>query len=60
MFLISGEVPRVTEYETGFPRGMRFTEEGEWVKDELIKDERFVVCKLKGKNPLLQFILPCL
>lgn len=48
MFLVSGEVPRRTEYETGFPRGVRLNEEGIWVPDEVIKDERFVVCKLKG------------
>lgn len=48
MFLISGEVPRRTEYEIGFPRGVRLNEEGVWVKDELILDERFVMCKLKG------------
>lgn len=48
MFLVSGEVPRKTEYEVGFPRGMRFTNGGEWVPDELIKDERFIVCKLRG------------
>ncbi|KAL1597065.1 hypothetical protein SLS60_008647 [Paraconiothyrium brasiliense] len=50
MFLVSGEVPRKTEYEVGFPRGMRFNSEGEWVPDELIKDERFVVCKLREKG----------
>ncbi|KAF2448847.1 Metallo-hydrolase/oxidoreductase [Karstenula rhodostoma CBS 690.94] len=50
MFLVSGEVPRKTAYEVGFPRGMRFTGEGKWVPDELIRDERFVVCKLKRKG----------
>ncbi|KAK7189838.1 metallo-beta-lactamase superfamily protein [Paraphaeosphaeria sporulosa] len=49
-FLVSGEVPRNTAYEVGFPRGMRFTAEGVWVPDELIRDERFVVCKLRGKG----------
>lgn len=49
MFLVSGEVPRKTEYEIGFLRGVRFTEEGKWVPDELIRDERFVVCKLRGE-----------
>lgn len=48
MFLISGEVPRTTEYEVGFPRGVRLNEDGVWIKDELILDERFVVCNLKG------------
>ena len=48
MFLVSGEVPRRTGYEVGFPRGVRLNGEGEWVPDELIRDERFVVCNLKG------------
>jgi 7,8-dihydropterin-6-yl-methyl-4-(beta-D-ribofuranosyl)aminobenzene 5'-phosphate synthase len=49
-FLISGEIPRVTTYETGLRRGARFVEEkGAWEKDELIMDERFVICNLKGQ-----------
>jgi 7,8-dihydropterin-6-yl-methyl-4-(beta-D-ribofuranosyl)aminobenzene 5'-phosphate synthase len=57
-FLISGEIPRVTEYEMGLRRGARFVKEkGMWEKDELIEDERFVVCKLKGMW-LVSF--PCL
>lgn len=49
MFLISGEIPRVTPYETGLRRGARFvSEKGEWEEDTLILDERFVTCKLKG------------
>lgn len=54
MFLISGEVPRETEYEVGFPRGVRLDENGLWIKDELILDERFVVCNLKGTSSLFQ------
>jgi len=46
-FLISGEIPRVTEYEKGVRAGLRF-EDGAWVTDELILDERFVVCHVKG------------
>jgi 7,8-dihydropterin-6-yl-methyl-4-(beta-D-ribofuranosyl)aminobenzene 5'-phosphate synthase len=57
-FLISGEIPRVTTYETGLRRGARFVEErGGWEKDELILDERFVICKLKG-HYFLPFPLP--
>ncbi|KAK7423708.1 hypothetical protein QQX98_000898 [Neonectria punicea] len=51
MFAVSGEVPRVTEYEKGLRGGIRFnaaTEE--WEKDEMIKDERFLMCNLKGKG----------
>jgi 7,8-dihydropterin-6-yl-methyl-4-(beta-D-ribofuranosyl)aminobenzene 5'-phosphate synthase len=48
-FLISGEIPRQTGYETGIRRGARFRiETGKWEKDELIMDERLLMCKLKG------------
>lgn len=51
MFLISGEIPRVTPYETGLRNAVRFDpEEKEWISDELIADERFLVCNLKGEH----------
>ena len=51
MFLISGEIPRTTAYEQGLPRGIRFhASEGVWKKDNLIMDERFVMCRLKGST----------
>lgn len=51
MFFVSGEIPRVTTYETGFPNGIRLNSAGgDWTKDELILDERFVMCKLKNKG----------
>ncbi|KAL9622629.1 MAG: hypothetical protein Q9160_002939 [Pyrenula sp. 1 TL-2023] len=54
MFLISGEIPRVTPYETGVKRGIRFDEEkGEWESDELILDERLVVCNVKDKGLII-------
>lgn len=49
MFLISGEIPRVTSYEVGLRRGIRFdAAKQEWQEDTMIRDERFVMCKLKG------------
>lgn len=49
MFLISGFIPRVTPYETGIIKGIRFNgATGNWEKDELIQDERLVMCNLKG------------
>ncbi|ORY11971.1 beta-lactamase-like protein [Clohesyomyces aquaticus] len=51
-FLISGEIPRVVEYEHGIKWGVRFVE-GEWVPDELVMDERFVVCHVKDKGLVL-------
>lgn len=51
VFLISGEIPRQTEYEGGIPGGVRYDPaKDEWIKDELIMEERFVMCKLKGKS----------
>ncbi|KIW96535.1 uncharacterized protein Z519_01926 [Cladophialophora bantiana CBS 173.52] len=51
MFLISGEIPRVTPYEKGFQRGIRFNPgTGSWDTDELILDERFLMCNVKGKG----------
>lgn len=50
-FFISGEIPRVTTYETGLPNGIRLNpEDGTWIEDKMIQDERFVMCKLKGKG----------
>lgn len=50
MFLISGEIPRVTSYETGLKNAVRFDpEENDWFSDELIADERFLACNLKGE-----------
>ena len=50
MFLVSGEIPRVTPYEKGLMRGIRFEKaKGTWETDELIKDERFLMCNVKGR-----------
>lgn len=50
-FLISGEIPRATSYEVGMRRGIRFdASKGSWEPDEIMKDERFVMCKLKGEG----------
>lgn len=50
MFLISGEIPRLTPYETGLKGAMRYDlYEKDWFSDESITDERFLMCKLKGR-----------
>ncbi|KAF2424385.1 hypothetical protein EJ08DRAFT_639302 [Tothia fuscella] len=50
-FLVSGEISRVTGYEKGIRRGARFAKEkGAWEMDELILDERFLMCKLKDRG----------
>lgn len=47
MFLFSGEIPRVTSYEKGLKAGVRFNG-SEWEEDLMIKDERLLMCKVKG------------
>ena len=51
MFFISGEIPRVTTYEKGFPGHKRRSEDGKsWEDDPLIMDERFLAAHVKGKG----------
>jgi 7,8-dihydropterin-6-yl-methyl-4-(beta-D-ribofuranosyl)aminobenzene 5'-phosphate synthase len=51
MFFVSGEIPRVTSYEKGFPGHKRLTEDGKsWEDDPLIMDERFLATHVKGKG----------
>ena len=51
MFLISGEIPRLTPYETGLKNAVRYDpEENDWYSDELIADERFLACNVKGEH----------
>lgn len=50
-FYISGEIPRVTAFETGLPGQHRRTVDGSgWEPDPLIMDERFVAVAVKGKG----------
>ena len=51
MFQISGEIPRVTSYEKGFPGHKRMSEDGKsWEDDPLIMDERFLAVHVRGKG----------
>lgn len=53
-FLVSGEIPRVTAYETGFPGHVRRASEGQgWEPDPLLLDERFVSVHVKGKGQMI-------
>jgi 7,8-dihydropterin-6-yl-methyl-4-(beta-D-ribofuranosyl)aminobenzene 5'-phosphate synthase len=47
---ISGEIPRVTSFETGMPGQFRQTDEGKWEPDPLLIDERFLAVAIKGKG----------
>jgi 7,8-dihydropterin-6-yl-methyl-4-(beta-D-ribofuranosyl)aminobenzene 5'-phosphate synthase len=49
-FYISGEIPRLTSFERGFPGHQRQTVEGTWEPDELLMDERFVAVHVAGKG----------
>lgn len=50
-FYVSGEIPRVTKYETGFPGHVRRSNDGQsWEPDPLIVDERFVSVHVKDKG----------
>lgn len=50
-FYVSGEVPRLTQYETGFPGHVRQRADGQsWEPDPLIMDERFVSVHVKDKG----------
>ncbi|MEO8442142.1 MAG: MBL fold metallo-hydrolase, partial [Betaproteobacteria bacterium] len=51
MFYVSGEIPRVTPFETGMPGQYRRTEDGlDWEPDPLLVDERFVAVNVKDKG----------
>jgi 7,8-dihydropterin-6-yl-methyl-4-(beta-D-ribofuranosyl)aminobenzene 5'-phosphate synthase len=49
--LVSGEIPRVTDYETGLPGQVaRAADDAPWQPDEWLHDERFVAVNLRGKG----------
>ncbi len=51
MAYVSGEIPRVTPFETGLPGQHRRTLDGKgWEPDELLIDERFVAVNVAGKG----------
>ncbi|KAF5380524.1 hypothetical protein D9615_004511 [Tricholomella constricta] len=49
---VSGEIPRVTPFETGMLGGMRWYEEagGKWLKEQHIMDERYAAIDVAGKG----------
>ena len=51
LFFVSGEIPRVTAFETGLQGQYRRTEDGQgWEPDPLLVDERYVAVAVKGKG----------
>jgi 7,8-dihydropterin-6-yl-methyl-4-(beta-D-ribofuranosyl)aminobenzene 5'-phosphate synthase len=54
MIYVSGEIPRVTPYETGLPGHVRRAADGEsWEPDPLIMDERFIAVHVRGKGQVV-------
>jgi 7,8-dihydropterin-6-yl-methyl-4-(beta-D-ribofuranosyl)aminobenzene 5'-phosphate synthase len=49
-FFVSGEIPRVTAFERGFPGQQRQKPDGNWEPDEIMPDERFVAVNVAGKG----------
>lgn len=50
-FYVSGEIPRVTSYESGVPNHLTRSPDGTaWEADPLIMDERYVSVNVKGKG----------
>ena len=49
MFYLSGEIPRVTQFETGLPGHFAKTENG-WEADPLIIDERWLAVNVASKG----------
>lgn len=51
MFCVSGEIPRTTPFEIGFPGHFRTAAGGdEWEPDPLIRDEHFLAANVAGKG----------
>jgi len=54
---VSGEIPRVTDYEQGILGGMRFVEDdvgkGKWVQENHIMEERYAAIDVKGKGVVI-------
>ncbi len=49
--LVSGEIPRVTDYEIGLPGQVaRAADDAPWQPDEWLSDERFIAVNLRGKG----------
>ena len=51
MFFVSGEIPRVTTYETGLPGQVSRTDDSQaWQPDPLLMDERFLAVHVRDKG----------
>jgi 7,8-dihydropterin-6-yl-methyl-4-(beta-D-ribofuranosyl)aminobenzene 5'-phosphate synthase len=51
MFYVSGEIPRVTPFERGYPGQVRLADDGKtWEPDEMLVDERFLAVNVADKG----------
>ena len=54
LFYVSGEIPRITAFETGMQGQYRRTEDdSDWEPDPLLLDERFVAVRVKDKGAVV-------
>ena len=54
LYYVSGEIPRVTAFETGMQGQHRRTLDGQgWEPDPLVIDERFIAVSVKGKGVIV-------
>ncbi|KAE9411354.1 hypothetical protein BT96DRAFT_870041 [Gymnopus androsaceus JB14] len=53
MVWVSGEIPRVTSFETGLPGGKRFEPRNGWVDEPDIMDERYAAIDVRGRGLVL-------
>jgi len=49
LFYVSGEIPRVSGFERGYPGQMKRAKDG-WEPDELLMDERWLAVNVAGKG----------
>lgn len=49
-FYLSGEIPRVTTYEKGFPPHLCLGADGAWAPDPLLLDERYVAVNVRDRG----------
>jgi 7,8-dihydropterin-6-yl-methyl-4-(beta-D-ribofuranosyl)aminobenzene 5'-phosphate synthase len=50
MLLVTGEVDRTTDFETGMPAAHQAWRDGEWVPDQLVHDDQAVVLHVRDKG----------
>ena len=53
LFYLSGEIPRTTSYEKGFPEHVRQTVNGDWIPDPWIMDERYLAVYVQDKGLII-------